>query len=759
MLAFQVLQAILNILLQLIQILVQGIVYALGFLLIFVGGTGLGRSQTQQIKGRRWFWQKRNLEQEVRFEDIIGLDEAKQELQQLVDLLRRPENYRTLGAESPKGILLVGPPGTGKTMLARAIANEAGVPFFSLVSADFANMFLGVGALRVRQIYREARRHPQAIVFIDELETLAKARNSGLGNFGGGDSNTLSAFLGELDGFKAQSNVITLGATNSVEQIDAAILRPGRLDWQIYIGPPDEADREKLFTFYLGRIQSDADSLKGAKLAVNFTPAEVRRAVNEAGLIAVREGKAKISDLHLSAGIDRVSATLERKVGTFVISRPGDVRVAMGDVIGCEEAKSEVQEYVDFLKHPEKFRRIGAKVPRGFLFVGPPGTGKTLLAKAIANTAGVPFYVLSGADFVEVFSGVGASRIRQVYSQARRHRSAIVFIDEIDALAAKRGGRGDADQTLNQFLVELDGFGRSNVLTIGATNRLDTLDPALLRPGRLDRTVLVPLPDLEAREQLFSHYLNTVQTIPGINCRQLARTTWNLSGAEIAAAVNEASFIALRNEREQVNQFDLNQGIERIKFGLSSRRKVNAEDRRLVAIHEAGHAIVEHYARPERTLHKLTIVPNLQGIAGYSWSLGDENQLSFETREQLLAEIQVLFGGRVAEEEFFGTVTTGAKEDLARAAQLAHQFIWELGMGEEFVASLQKEQLADQTRQRLDIQVNTLLVEAKERSRKILRDHAQEHARLCETLLERESLYGDEILQVLRLSAFSPESE
>lgn len=758
MLAFQVLQAILHTLLQLIVILVQGIAYALSFLLIFMAGTGLGRSRTQPIEKKRWFWQKQNLAQAVTFKDVIGLDEAKQELQQLVDLLRRPGAYQKMGAELPSGILLVGPPGTGKTMLARAIANEAGVPFFSLVSADFANMFLGVGAFRVRQIYRQARRHPKAIVFIDELEALAKARNSEVGNFGG-DGNTLSAFLEELDGFKVQNNVITLAATNSVEQIDTAVLRPGRLDWQIYIGPPDEADREKLFAFYLGRVQSGADPLKGAKLAVNFTPAEVRRAVNEAGLLAVREGKAKILDGHLGAGIDRVAATLERKVGTFVITRSGDVRVAMADVIGCEEAKSEVQEYIDFLKNPEKYRRIGAKVPRGFLFVGPPGTGKTLLAKAIANTAGVPFYALSGADFVEVYPGLGASRIRQVYAQARRHRSAIVFIDEIDALAAKRGSRGEADRTLNQFLVELDGFGRSNVLTIGATNRLDTLDPALLRPGRLDRTVLVPLPDLEAREQLFSYYLSTVQTVSGIQCRQLARTTWNLSGAEIAASVNEASFIALRNNREQVNQFDLNQGTERILFGLSSRRRVNTEDRRLVAIHEAGHAIVEHYARPERTLHKLTIMPNIEGFAGYSWSLADENRLSFQTREQLLAEIQVLFGGRVAEEEFFGTVTTGAKEDLARAAQLAEQFIWELGMGEELVAGHRREQLADQSRERLDGQVNALLKEAKEHARKILRDHAQEHARLSETLLERESLYGEEILQVLRLSAFSPESE
>jgi len=751
MLAFQVLQALLNFFASLLAIALQAVLFAAGYLLVFVGGTGLGRTRQ---KRRGWLerFAERRRDREATFADVVGLTETKRELQQLIDLLKRPDAYREVGAELPRGAILVGPPGTGKTLLARAIANEAGVPFFSLASADFANMFLGVGAFRIRQVYRQARRHRRAIVFIDEVEALARTRSA---DFFGGDANTLSAFLTELDGFAVEGRVVTLAATNLIEQVDPAILRPGRLDWQIYIGPPTEAERKELFTYYLQRVRSEADPEAAARLAVNFTPAEVRRAVNEAALLAARSGSTLVGERELVAGVDRVAATLERRVGSFVIARAGDPTVHLSDVIGCDEAKAEVQEFIDYLRTPERYRQIGARVPRGILFVGPPGTGKTLLARAIANEAGVPFYALAGSDFVQGVVGSGAAHVRQVYAQARKHAAAIVFIDEIDALGVRRGTAGsEADQALNQLLVELDGFARSNVLTVGATNRLAALDAALVRPGRLDRTVAVPLPDLEARAKLFSHYLGSVRAVEGINCRQLARTSWNMSGADIAAAVNEASFLAVRDGRDRVTQFDLNQGIERVAFGLSSRRKVNAEDRRLVAIHEAGHAVVEHHARPERILHKLTIVPDLAGTAGYSWSVHDEERLSFETREGLLAELRVLFGGIVAEELFFGTMTIGSTGDLDRAASLAHFYIWNSGMHPDFSADYQAMErrvpLAETTRVRLDRAVEAVLVEARTATRTILEAHRDEHARLVAALLESESLYGEDILRVLR---------
>lgn len=766
MLSLDVLLGFVNLLGGLAIVMVQGLVFALVYLWVFTGGMGLNRNQTSMVKPRgNWFARKlgryrdRQDEREVRLDDIIGLDEAKQDLGQILDFLKRPEQYRAIGAGIPTGALLVGPPGTGKTLLARAMANEAGIPFFSLSASDFSNMWLGVGAQRIKQIYRQARRYPKAIVFIDEVDALARARGAGFDNLGG-DANTLNAFLSELDGFAVNSNVITLAATNIEDQVDQAVVRPGRLDRQVYIGPPDEQDRAKLFRFYLGKTRAEQIDLTGcAQLTVNFTPAEIRQVVNEAGFLAVRSGRELINAADLSAGIDKVAATLERRVGSFVIARSGDLHIRLADVIGCDEAKQEVQEYINFLRHPERYRQIGAKVPRGFLFIGPPGTGKTLLAKAIANESGVPFYALSGSDFTEVYVGLGAARIRQVYRQARKHKAAIVFIDEIDALAAQRGGPSNQEaQTLNQFLVELDGFGRSNVLTIGATNRLDILDRAVLRPGRLDRTVSVPLPDLDAREQLFTHYLHKVQAVAGIQCRQLARAAWNMSGAEIAAAVNEASFITLRDERTQVTQFDLNQGIERVLFGLSSRRKVNTKDRYLVAVHEAGHAIVEHYARPKRILHKLTIVPDLEGGGGYSWSVKDEAELSVDTREDILAEIQVLFGGRVAEEIFCGTVTTGAGADLAQAARLARRFVWQLGMSDTFLADYEQlatdprgnfQSISERTKERLDNLVEATLLEAKQKAYTLVSTHGHEHERLCQALLERESLYGDDILKVL----------
>ncbi len=472
----------------------------------------------------------------------------------------------------------------------------------------------------------------------------------------------------------------------------------------------------------------------------------LQAAVFAAGYLLVMRG---------GTGISRLQNRQARRRGVWpwrYFERESDRGVRFDDVIGCDEAKREVQEYVEFLREPRRFREIGAKVPRGFLLVGPPGTGKTLLAKAMATEADVPFYALSGSEFTEVFVGVGAARVRQVYRQARRHPAAIVFIDEIDALATARGRQFgiEADQTLNQFLVELDGFGPSNVLTIGATNRVDALDPALVRPGRLDRTVAVSLPDLEARERLFGHYLNQVKAVEGINKAQVARAAWNMSGAEIAAAVNEASFIAVRDGRPRITQFDLNRGIERILFGSSSQRKINAPDRRLVAIHEAGHAVVDYCVRSDRFPHKLTIVP-VGTAAGYSWSVQDEDKLSYKTRATVFADLQVYFAGLVAEELFHEAGATPPGEDLRQAARLARWYIWESGISGEFLANYeQMGNLSESTRERLDRAVEQVLAQAKAEARATLESHRAEHARLVDALMERESLYGDDILRALK---------
>jgi len=367
----------------------------------------------------------------------------------------------------------------------------------------------------------------------------------------------------------------------------------------------------------------------------------------------------------------------------------GDTGVTFGDVAGADEAKAELVEVVDFLKEPEKYETIGGKIPKGVLLVGPPGTGKTLLAKAVAGEAQVPFFKISGADFVEMFVGVGAARVRDLFKQARQKAPCIIFIDELDAIGKSRsvaiGGNDEREQTLNQLLVEMDGFdSTTGVIILAATNRPEILDPALLRPGRFDRQVLVDRPDVNGREAILKIHAKNVKLDAAVDLKKVAQGTPGFSGADLANIVNEAALLAVRDQRTVVLQKDFDNAIEKIIAGLEKKnRLIHPREREIVACHETGHALIATFTEGADPVHKISIVPRGMGALGYTIQLPTEDRFLL-TEDELLGKIDVLLGGRASEELMFGKISTGAANDISRATDIARRMITEYGMSSKF---------------------------------------------------------------------------
>ena len=450
-------------------------------------------------------------------------------------------------------------------------------------------------------------------------------------------------------------------------------------------------------------------------------------------------------------------------------------KVTFADVAGVEEAKDELQELVDFLKEPEKFRKLGGKIPKGCLMVGSPGTGKTLLARAIAGEAGVPFFTISGSDFVEMFVGVGASRVRDMFAQAKRHAPCIVFIDEIDAVGRHRGvglggGNDEREQTLNQMLVEMDGFTENEgVIVIAATNRPDVLDPALLRPGRFDRQITVPSPDVNGREQILKVHLQKVPMGPDVNIKTLARGTPGFSGADLANLVNESALMAARLNKNYVNMEILENSKDKVMMGAERRSMIMTYDqRKLTAYHEGGHALVAIYVPGSDPLHKATIIPRGRSL-GLTMRLPEDDRYSV-TLEKLQADIAVAMGGRVAEEMIFGMkqVTTGASGDIKMATSLARKMVTEWGLSEKIGPILvggnkeevflghavgKGEALSEETAVIIDSEIKRVIDEGYKKAREILSEHIDQLTKLAEALLEYETLTGDEIKEVIQGNA------
>jgi cell division protease FtsH len=444
---------------------------------------------------------------------------------------------------------------------------------------------------------------------------------------------------------------------------------------------------------------------------------------------------------------------------------PDARRVTFENVAGLQEEKEELQEIVTFLKEPGKFTQVGARIPKGVILVGPPGTGKTLLAKAVAGEAGVPFFSISGSDFVEMFVGVGASRVRDLFEEAKRHQPCIVFIDEIDAVARRRGtgmggGHDEREQTLNQLLVEMDGFGiNEGIIVMAATNRVDILDPAILRPGRFDRQVTVGRPDIRGREEILEVHSKGKPLGDDVDLKEVARTTAGFTGADLENLMNEAAIAAARESRAYIRQNDIRQAFVKVGIGAEKKsRVISDEEKRITAYHEAGHAILFHLLPGVGPVHTISIIPTGKGAAGYTMPLPEKDEM-FQTKGKMLDYITVCLGGRVAEEMIIGDVTTGASQDIRQATQYARAMVTQYGMSERlgliqygsdddevFIGRdlAHTRSFSEDVAKQIDQEVKRIVDESHEKARKLISDHIQVLHACAALLIEKEKVGREE---------------
>ena len=447
------------------------------------------------------------------------------------------------------------------------------------------------------------------------------------------------------------------------------------------------------------------------------------------------------------------------------LTMPDNSKVTFKDVAGLQEEKEDLQEIVDFLKEPKKYLQVGARIPKGVLLVGPPGTGKTLLAKAVAGEAGVPFFSISGSDFVEMFVGVGASRVRDMFTEAKLHAPCIIFIDEIDAVARRRGagvggGHDEREQTLNQMLVEMDGFGyNEGIIVMAATNRVDILDPAILRPGRFDRKIGVGRPDVRGREEILAVHIKNKPLGEDVDLKEIARTSAGFTGADLENLMNEAAIYAAKAKRAYIMQEDIRRAF--IKVGIGEEKKsriISEKEKKITAYHEAGHAILFHVLPDMGPVHTISVIPTGMGAAGYTMPLPGEDEM-FNSKKKMLQNIIVDFGGRVAEELIFGDVTTGASQDIKQATQMARAMVTQYGMSDKvglihygsdddevFIGRdlAHTKGYADQTAALIDGEVKNIIDESYAKAKELLQEHMNVLHRCAQLLIEKEKIGREE---------------
>ncbi len=565
---------------------------------------------------------------------------------------------------------------------------------------------------------------------------------------------TYDQFMEVITENKVEEVTITPSASSSIYQIEGKLKDYKKNEKFSLKVPYSEVIIDKILSYQDKmefKVETNKDPGSSAILAivVNVIPTVLLVGATLYLLMKISSGNNKSMDF------GRSTAKLNADGG----------KVRFTDVAGLKEEKEEVSELIDFLKNPKKFQKLGARIPKGVLLVGPPGTGKTLLAKAVAGEANVPFYYISGSDFVELFVGVGASRVRDMFKEAKHNAPCLIFIDEIDAVGRQRGtgiggGHDEREQTLNQLLTEMDGFGANEgIIIIAATNRPDVLDPALLRPGRFDRQVTVGYPDAEEREAILGVHAKNKKFAKDVNLKNLSKRTPGFSGADLENLLNEAALLTVRRNKQAITMDEIDEATDRVLMGPAKvSRKITDKEKKLVSLHEAGHAVIGLKLEDAQDVHKITIIP--RGMAGgYTMMLPKDEHMNLATKKELLAQITGLLGGRVSEELFFGEISTGASDDFSRATKIARSMVTEYGMSDLGPVQLESKQgsvflgrdydkaknFSDQVALEIDTEVRKIVDACYKEATKILKENKKLVTLISDTLIEHETITKEEI--------------
>jgi cell division protease FtsH len=701
----------------------------------------------------------------TKFVDVAGAKKAKEALADVIEFLKNPEKFKLMGAHIPKGILLAGEPGNGKTLLARAVAGEANCSFISISGSDFIEIFVGVGASRIRDLFHQARKSAPCILFIDEIDAIGRSRGSGFG--GGHDEReqTLNQLLTEMDGFdQYEKTIVVLAATNIPEVLDKALLRPGRFDRVLYVPYPDFDSRLELLQIHTKKVPLDVDlNLSDiAEFTQGLSGADLENLVNLAALRASQFGESTLNKEHFEKAYKdiftskkEIQSSSQDKAKEFL---PQQVKTKFSDIAGLEDAKDDLKEIVRFLKNPEIYKNMGARIPKGLLMTGEPGNGKTLLARGLAGEAGVPFFYASGSQFVQKYVGEGASRIRELFIQARKHAPSIIFIDEIDAIGKRReeDGNSEYNQTINQLLTEMDGFivDEIPVVVIGATNLSDAIDKALKRPGRFDRLVDVPYPNLRSRIKILEVHARGKKFDDTVDMEVVARGCSGFSGAQLEALLNEAAILSVAREKHTIGIGEIEESKDRVLVGKQNVGLIrSADDLKRTAYHEAGHAMSKILLKDYPFgFHKVTILSR-GGTLGVSWSLPKDDHTSF-SKEELFSKIVVSMAGRAAETIAFNRVCTGAYSDFQNATKIATDMVKAYGMGVTtgMMSYVNYKNISQETQREIDLEIQKIVQAGYDASLKLLTDNLDSLNKVAQSLLEKETLCAKEVYGILNIA-------
>jgi cell division protease FtsH len=714
------------------------------------------------------------------------METAKRDAWEIVQFIKDANKVKAMGGTMIKGVLMVGPPGCGKTYLAKAMAYECKLPFLSAVGSEFVAIFMGMGAARIKSLFKKARQlaavEGGCIIFIDEIDSFAIPRSDDQG-FGATTSNnaTINQFLTELDGLrKRENNIVVIAATNvPPEKLDTAIMRSGRFDRKISIEKPTAKEREALISYYLKKVAADTsiDVPLIAEKAQWFSPADIHNMVREASVLVMRDKRSHITQEDMLKALNDVMTNIEKTGEDKILSNK--VNVKWDEVIGMTSAKEEAWELVELLRDRSMLKSVGGKIVKGILLLGPPGCGKTYLAKAMATESGFPFISAMGSDLVGIFVGEGAKKMKSIFKEARQLAKAeggcIVFFDEIDSFARPRrsdslgniGSETAHNATINQFLTELDGLRQqeNNIVVIAATNvPEDNLDTAILRAGRMERKIYVNLPNLKERVDLFKYYLSKVKIDESVNSEMLGRKTLWFSPSDIDSMIREAGLLAMRDKHEYINNKNLSDAYDRILYGAKSNTILRPLEKEWVAYHESGHAIIGYMLHPTDDVIKATIIPR-KGALGFVAPRPRE-EVNLRNKEFLLADIKVSLASYAAETIKYGTTTNGVYGDFQIAMKIAHHMVWVCGMGksgrlgnwEQLAGPYGQSFISEKTKEVLDDDVQNILQGCLTEVTNILNTNRPLLEYFAQELLAKGELEYDEIESIFQKFGIKPTS-